>query len=387
MSDSNRVRLSYIEETTWGTTPSGNLQIIRYTGEGLKGSTESSASNEVRDDRQETDVIRTFVSGGGPINIEASYGSFDDFLRLGLQSAAWSSAVAVGPVATIDFGAPSGGEQTVSDSGSGFGSLAANRWVKISGASSAGNNGYFKIKTASAGSITIYNSGGASEAAGASVTIKQGEQIVNGTTRKSLTVEKYFTDLSNEYAVYRGQCVNQIALTVASRQIMTGRFELLGKKEESATASVGSGYTNANTNSILNAVDDVESILENRTKQGSKQLDFTLNNNLRFLDEVGTLGPTEMGSGSIELTGNLQTYFKSSSLLDKYLGWTKTSLATVVRDAAGNGYVFDFPRIRYTDGQRLAEGKNGDVMAQLQWRAYRHETEGVTLRIARFPAA
>jgi len=30
MSDSNRTKLSFVEETTWGTTPSSALQILRF---------------------------------------------------------------------------------------------------------------------------------------------------------------------------------------------------------------------------------------------------------------------------------------------------------------------------------------------------------------------
>jgi hypothetical protein len=53
MSDTNRVRMSFIEEVTYGVTPAGNLTDFRYTGETLGQETSTKLSDEIRADRQE----------------------------------------------------------------------------------------------------------------------------------------------------------------------------------------------------------------------------------------------------------------------------------------------------------------------------------------------
>lgn len=93
MSDANRVRLSYVEESAWGTTPATpTLKALRYTNESLAANAEFSSSNEIRDDRQVSDVIRTNFGAGGDLGFELSYGAFDDLLAALLFSS-WTTNV------------------------------------------------------------------------------------------------------------------------------------------------------------------------------------------------------------------------------------------------------------------------------------------------------
>ena len=136
MSDTNRTQLAYIAESTWGTQVTGSaLQLLRITGESLKQESSMSESGEIRSDRQVSDIRRTRIQASGGFNFELSYGTYDDFLAAALQAAAWGTAETV-TASTISFAASG---NTISDSGSGFGSLVANQWVKISGASTAAN--------------------------------------------------------------------------------------------------------------------------------------------------------------------------------------------------------------------------------------------------------
>jgi len=82
MSDSNRTILSYVEEATLGTTPSTpTFQTLRYTGESLSFDVATTASNEMRSDRNVSDLIRNDFSAGGGFDIELSADSFDDLLE------------------------------------------------------------------------------------------------------------------------------------------------------------------------------------------------------------------------------------------------------------------------------------------------------------------
>jgi hypothetical protein len=82
MSDANRVRIGYAAESVWGTTPaSPALQLLRFTNDSLMANAEFSSSNEIRDDRQVSDVVRTNFGAGGDLGIELSYGAFDELFE------------------------------------------------------------------------------------------------------------------------------------------------------------------------------------------------------------------------------------------------------------------------------------------------------------------
>lgn len=93
MVDSSQTRLAYITESTWGTTPATpTLLEQRFTGESLTPNIETTVSNEIRSDRNITDIIQTGQSAGGSVDFELSYGSFDDWLE-SLMYSTWSTNV------------------------------------------------------------------------------------------------------------------------------------------------------------------------------------------------------------------------------------------------------------------------------------------------------
>jgi hypothetical protein len=57
---------------------------IRYTGESLNFTIENTQSEEIRPDRTQVDLIQTSASAAGDVNVELSYGSFDDLFEAAL---------------------------------------------------------------------------------------------------------------------------------------------------------------------------------------------------------------------------------------------------------------------------------------------------------------
>jgi len=385
ISNINRVQLAYIAETTFGTQKTGsNLQILRITSESFKQNTEIALSNEIRSDRQRADVVRTKVNVSGGFGFELSYASFDDFLVAALMSSDWSSLVTVGPAATISAASA---DNSLSDSGSGFGSLVANQWIKTSGFTNAANNGYFKIVSATAAKIVVSGGTLTNENAGQSVTIRMGPQIVNGTTDTSFNIERTYSDLSNELALFTGCTVSQCSLNVATNGILTGNFDFLGKAETSETESGGSGYDAVNTNPLMNSIDHVVGIYENQTSIDVIDFSLTLSNNLRELMKVGHLGTIDISAGAVDVSGSFNAYYESKTLYDKYLTFTTTSLAKVVEDEDGNAYVIDLPEVKVTDsGRHAGEGGGNDFKTPCTFQAFRDSSEDVTIRIAKFAA-
>ena len=85
MSDTSRVQLAYVAESSFGVQETGsNLQILRITGESLKQDVASSQSNEIRSDRQIASIRRSRITASGGVNFELSYGTYDALLAAAL---------------------------------------------------------------------------------------------------------------------------------------------------------------------------------------------------------------------------------------------------------------------------------------------------------------
>jgi hypothetical protein len=383
MSDANQVRVSYAKESTYGTAPTGSYQIVRQTGETLRMDTGTTNSAEIRSDRQIADVVRNSFVGAGDLNIEFPYGAHDDLLEYVLQSAVWTTeddnleaantvSVDGANVYTIDAGAWST-TPTVGD------------WLEIRGFATAINNGYKKVTAADG--TTITTDGAATTIEGTvTSTIDQLGHIKNGTTFSSLSWEKNFLDLSNKYMLVTGFSPNTFNLTVATGSIITGSFGFVGQGVSTPTSDTGSGYVAAGTNSVNNAIDHIESILVDGVAYSATQLSVSLTNNLRTREQIATLGPISLGSGTIGATGTLQAYFTDETEIDKYHAGTTGEVAFVVEDTAGNGYIIDMPQIRYTSGQVVASGINTDTLVDIGFTAYLDSTTSQTIRISRFTA-
>jgi len=90
----SRHDLSYIAETTYGTTPptTPELTPIRHTGTTLGLSKDAIESEELRQDRQVANFRHGNKSVGGDINFELSYGTFDDLIEATLCGS-WASDI------------------------------------------------------------------------------------------------------------------------------------------------------------------------------------------------------------------------------------------------------------------------------------------------------
>jgi hypothetical protein len=102
--------------------------------------------------------------------------------------------------------------------------------------------------------------------------------------------------------------------------------------------------------------------------------------------EVGEVGPVSFGAGKSSVSGDVEIYFESKAIMDKFRDQTETSLALTFEDEDGNGYVIDMPRVKYSAAEQAVSGENTDVVAKLGFVAYREEDEDITIRIARFAA-
>lgn len=376
MSDSSRVQLAAIEESTWGTTPASALQAIRYNSENLGLRKETQRSEEVRSDRQTTDIVEVGKNTDGGFDFEASAGAHDMFFE-GLMNNSFSSSSSFSGSVTAQ-------NSDNSFNSSGFPSLVAGQFVLVTGMTNAANNGWFEVVSATSSKITVTGASLTDEGPTASVTVSD-STLVNGTTEKSYTLEKYFSDITQYYAV-KGCRVDSLSLTIASRQRVTGTFQFMGSQGVMAQATAGSGaYSAAPTGPVMNASTNVARVTEGGAALGAgvyvQSLEINFNNNTRVVDGVGSDEAVAIGTGRFNVTGTMNVLFEDEVIFEKYLNHTQTAIAAGVNDVNGGGYHFSLPAVYYTNADVTGVGNDDEVTANLEFEAIMHPTQGIMARI------
>ena len=393
MSDSNRLQIRYIEETTWGVTPAtASMQELRFTGESLRFNISNEVSREIRSDRQVSDLIQAGADCSGSLEWELSYGTYDAFMAAALFSD-WSADLNLSETNTIS--ATASGFTASGGAGHDFADIQPGQWIKVGGftANDGENNGFYRVLTAAAGTLTTSPAPAGLEAAAAGKTITvNGSMLRNGTTKSSFSLEKVFDDLSPKvYEAFVGMMVNGFSGSVQANSVLSGSFEFIGKTASAGTVSVSPGSVNdATTSDVMNAVANVASIQEAGSDVSSglvSALEFSVGNNLRGQSAIGVLGFRGVGVGKMDVTGSLTAFFENKNLQDKYIAGTESSLSFRVNDAKGNTYIFSFPRVKFESSEQSAGGQDSDIMQALNWRSIRHATYDCQIQIDKFAGA
>jgi len=96
-----------------------------------------------------------------------------------------------------------------------------------------------------------------------------------------------------------------------------------------------------------------------------KSVSLSYDNALRSQEAVGTLGAVAIGSGTINLTGQLEVYFANKDLFTKFRQNVNTSLIFSSTDNAGNGYIFTIPICNISSFKTNASAKDQDQMVSI----------------------
>jgi hypothetical protein len=350
MANSSRHSIYYDAESTYGTTEaSPGFSAIRHTGVTLGTQKSGIISEELRSDRGITDLRHGNKNVTGDVSTELSYGAHDDLFEAG-QGGTWETSAVTITASTISATASG---NTVDDSGSGFGSFAAGDMVKISGFSGATtNNGIARVTAASASSLTLDGLTLIDDAAGESVTITVMDFLRTGTTRRSFSVIRDFSELTDgRYQLHTGSEVNTIALSAGLDAIVTTSFGFIAKGQtSSSSAPGGSTFGAPGTTEPFVSFDGCLS------EGGAESaivtaFDVTLDNGLEPKFNLCSDEQAQPGIGRANVTGNITAYFDNDTLLNKFLNETESNLLISVTDAAGNTFGVYAPKVKYTGGQ------------------------------------
>jgi hypothetical protein len=382
MSDSNRESIGFIAEVTAGVNPGGTKQLINFTSTTLGKTNESTESKFIRADTNRAGTIRTGINANGDIGIELQYGGYDSFLEAALRGT-FSTPLAVS--ATTITVAASDNSYTGSG-GTEFTNAVVGQWVKVSGFTTAGNNGWAKVVTKTNAKITVSGLTLTDEASGDAVIIK-GAVCKNATTQKSFTVERHFQDIS-KFILMTGLRVNEMSINFNTAAIAEGSISFLGMNGTTGGSSGFSNSTAAATTVSMNTVDNIKAVYIDGVLATTDftNLDFTISTNSEALRAIGSLPATAVRQGSISVSGTIGEYFEDTVLLEKSYNFTPIDLAIVTEDAAGNGYVWHFPETYITTGNPDNSGIDTTITTSFNFAATLDATLGITASVSRYAA-
>ncbi|MGY5812005.1 phage tail tube protein [Rhizobium sp. LEGMi198b] len=468
-SDTNRVRMTTVRETSLGVTPSNpRMRAHRFTGETLAYQPVFIDSEEIRDDRMNSDPIKVDETNQGPINGELSYpvdgsplsqfieslffnpwvntpsrdndgaaasvitgvtastgviavtaaaafvvghlvrlSGFGQAGNNGLFRITTGSATvpAVGAAQLTDEAAPAAtarmkvvGAQGVAGDIAAVADgltataldfttlgLAVGQWIKVGGTganfrfATGATNGWARIVAIAAGKLTLDNlpTGWAADTGfGKTIRIFFGDRIKNGTTMLSQTIERgWMAQAVPSYIIQRGMVVGQGEFTYESKAVAKYVLTFNGMTGETTTVSLDDTPDPVTTNRSMDSAVSVGRIAENGVAVGGpnfvKSCGITINNNLRMLDAIrndGKVGAVDIGTGSCDVTINMQTYFGSNDFLVRLFSSAVSNLN--LRIAKDNQAVIQsVPRMTMTDGTTNAQGKNQDSMLPITAKA------------------
>lgn len=207
-----------------------------------------------------------------------------------------------------------------------------------------------------------------------------------GTTRRSFTIESDFADITTgRYHRFKGCVLSAMQLQINANAMVTGSFSVVGQDVEVADAIVaGATYADPATTSPFDSfsgtIDEGGSPIAVVT-----EMSLNLDNGVEPRFVVGsdlTLLPAMLRS---TLTGSVTAYFEDSTLLNKFINETESSIEVELEDLAGNTHTILLPRIKYTGGAPNVQG-GGPITIALPftalYEAYTNDSQIVYTRAA-----
>lgn len=198
--------------------------------------------------------------------------------------------------------------------------------------------------------------------------------IKNGSTLKTFTVERQFTDLTNKFLKYKGAAVNEMDLKFANvRDKVTIGFSMMAMSHLSSetASSVGTGSILPTTTSRAMTVLDLSNVtLGGVTGYCIGSGDLKTSNGLRPMECAGQLNIVGLMLGTFNVSGNLSLHTTNDSwaLLAKRDSSEALPFSFQLSDGI-NSYTFNFPSVHVEFPDPTGEAENTSIMLNLSFDA------------------
>lgn len=261
--------------------------------------------------------------------------------------------------------------------------LVPGQWLKVGGTAAGDKfatallNDWIRVVSVSASAIVADNlpvGWGVDSGAAKTIKVWFGDQIKNGTTSTSVSIERGFLGQTvPTYIVNTGMQVDQFSATIASKAKIVGVAQFVGMGGGESTTTLDAVPDAATTNLVMAANANVGRLGVNGSAlvgpNWSKEISFSINNNLRTIEAVDSSSPVAVREGECTVTGKMSTYFGSDTELAAFYAGTTRPINCRVNKAS-QALVFQVPRATYRGGGNpSASAKNTDVMADFDFQA------------------
>jgi hypothetical protein len=308
------------------------LQKLRLTQRAINPQRDVVESEEVRDDRQKSDVRHGFERVVGNFGYELSPGSFDDLLEVAMASS-WSTASAVVTTganlqALVVSATQKGFVRTV-------GSFITDGWrpgdtVKGASFTAPGlNNFSYLVTFVTATTLSIDDPDNTfvaeADASGRTLT-QQGSRIDPGTLLDTLYVERKFGE-TGKVQPFNGVTVNEIEFSATPTRIAGGRLSMIGIKPLTMASASLSALTSVpvGTKAVLAGFQGA--LIENGIKLAVvTNVQLTLNNNRTSEAVIGSRNTPDIFEGDAVVSGTLTAFFEDETLYNKFINESSSFL-------------------------------------------------------------
>lgn len=382
----NLARLAYVQEVTFGTTPTTPTGLtVRQTGFSLNAERNYIDNPELRVDGMTAVGRGGALRGKGSISGKLSYGSHDDLLAAALGNFGWfSNVIKVKPV--------------IVDSASGLAITAATRtitrplgsftadgfvvgdFVTLSGFTNAGNNGTGTIATVGTTTMTL-----AASPIGLTMVDETNNTAANCSlnTRPSFTMEKAHMG-NGAYFPFLGCVVDGFELSGKVNEAVDISFDLLTKSVgNEAVSSVFTTVTAAGTNPLITSWDGT-------IKQGGVTLanvvgwSLKATRNMDTAEVVGSSALYDIQPKAAKVTGTLELHFSDYALYTAMRAETDVVFQLNLGPGGTKSYTVDLTLCRIKSW--TSEPKEGLMTAKVEFESFA-PTSGTntSLMITRLP--
>jgi hypothetical protein len=212
------------------------------------------------------------------------------------------------------------------------------------------------------------------------------DEVKGGTTRRSFTVRRYFSDLDsgNKYHVFTGVEMNSMQMTMTPGAIVTGTLGTIGQNLVTQASEISGASVSASpTAEAMTAIEG--QILEGGSAIGvATEISLDIQNGMEARHVIGSKQTLEPSIGRSNVSGSMTAYFEDGSLLNKFINETNSSIDVFLEDTSGNQIRIYLPNVVYTSGQPDVEGE-GPISLSMSFQAVYDSTEDSNIVIQRNP--
>jgi len=360
------------------------MKKLRTTSRNINLKKDMLKSQEVRSDRQISDVRHGFNKVDGSVGFELSLDAYKDMLQFALAGAFGGVTMqGLPPNFAVTVSAPNATivrslGDWVSD---GF---RVGMYITASTFTNPSNNGVFRVTAVTTLSLTIENASAVVQTSGAFGGVESAGHASGsngilklGTTLSTFTMERRFTDVT-KYQVFRGCAIGGGELRVQPDSMVGGTLNILGMSSPVSSGTSLGTPTAAPTRSPFSAFD--AALYEGgtlRTVVTGATIKFDNKRTLKSV--VGSKFSPDVFEGSAEVMVDLAALLEDTTLIDKFTNETESSLYIRLNELGSSYFmVVGFPRLKYVGGD-IDPPQEGPIIQQLPFQALVDPTWGTSM--------